>query len=195
MEAATADNTGLRAWRAGIVLPSVSFPSDHALATATLRLRCPLSPLPAVAAGPGVSVAGSSDCGSVGDDHADVSASSRLRAEASAGGGERTLYDYWGLGSRPVAVRRLLEDRRPWLADALAQPALTDGGIAGGGGGAEAGVAGVCSRRFAQLARRARAEVKVDPDALDRYAGRGEQDGPVWILFNPRPFTTGMGQV
>jgi hypothetical protein len=150
------DNTGRRERGPAVVLPSVEFPSDHALVSATLRIRRPaaaaaaaaasaaagLSPRPLSAAAAGrltLGLGGGSGRG-MGD------GDSRLRG----GGGERTLYDYYGLGARPVAVR-LLAERRPRLGAGLALPA-GDGGLSGQRCAAvEADLAGVCRRRYAQV--------------------------------------------
>ena len=99
MSRATRDNTGRRGFEEGTVLPTLDFPSDHAIVSAVLALR-PRRPAPVRArAGGGRSKAAAAA--------AAVIATTRLSAGA-VGRRERTLYDYWGIGEKPAAFGSLM---------------------------------------------------------------------------------------
>jgi hypothetical protein len=91
-------------------------------------------------------------------------------AEDSRLRGGATLYDYWGLGGRPAAVRELAA-QESWggggggLALRPADPAESEA-LGQRSRAVDAELGGVCARRFAQLAEQPWAEVPRPADAL-----------------------------
>jgi hypothetical protein len=175
------DNTGRGAFAAGVVPPSLEFPSDHVLVAAAVRFR-PEAAAAAAAISPQI----------VPQAAQDVPVAAALAAAER--GGERTLYDYWGL-ARPPAGLQALTARRPRLARQLSLAADDAAEAAAAGqfcARLDADAAAVCARMLARRAGPGGAGAWDDPVRED-VLGRG-RDGWVWILFSGRPFSTGMGQ-
>jgi hypothetical protein len=90
---AARDNTGGRAFVDGTVLPTLNFPSDHAIVSAMVVLWERPRPL----------------CPALGLQEAKLSLLSVLSSGRRSNNRDRaaTLYDYWGIGEKPMAFRAL----------------------------------------------------------------------------------------
>ena len=174
VSAAARDTTGRRRFVDGLVLPTLEFPSDHAVISAVFHLRSDGPHSPAAAA----TAAAASSAVASRPPAAQTRASSRPSAR---GGRERTLYDYWGIGERPMALEGSHALRGSLAVVRPAEQELDED----------------CGLSCAEEARRAaedhfvRLAWGVGWSALDGHkeaVARGN-DRSVWILFSTRPFT------
>eukprot|EP00292_Cryptomonas_paramecium_P002386 CAMPEP_0113730054 /NCGR_PEP_ID=MMETSP0038_2-20120614/42943_1 /TAXON_ID=2898 /ORGANISM="Cryptomonas paramecium" /LENGTH=1270 /DNA_ID=CAMNT_0000662067 /DNA_START=60 /DNA_END=3874 /DNA_ORIENTATION=- /assembly_acc=CAM_ASM_000170 len=163
------DNTGERRYVGETMLPTTSFPSDHAIVSCRIRLAA-------------VQAVGTSEGFSETDSVASTSDSCHKNEGLSGpnpllGGGERTLYDYWGLvGDSGI---RSLADVEFVLPPILPSDSLVDGSCPYSLGKAKGGhplVEG-STCRFAY-------------QDLKHYAESMVHESSVWVLFSARPQST-----
>ena len=167
---AARDNTGHRAFVDGTVLPTLEFPSDHAIVSAVFHLR----PRPTSDAG-GVGV----NSNPAGRKKARVSRPSRLR---QTDGREKTLYDYWGIGQKPLAFEResTVGNGKQALLGEFANT-LTY----------EEEVDKLVEEHYVRLVE---SRMLNDLDKQKREYSRSS-DRSIWILFSTRPYTMAIRKV
>ena len=143
------DNTGDGRLDPGIILPTLEFPSDHTIISAVLRVRTTASESDVGA------TATLSECGvfhgasicvhdSTSSDQVEKKASKAFRKR------EMTLYDYWGIGQKPLATASWVAQPGP-ATDAFGVD-VDPGGPMEGGRSVKEEVEAVLERQYVQAA-------------------------------------------
>jgi hypothetical protein len=164
------DNTGAACFDEGLALPTMAFPSDHAIVSAAVRLR-PVAAETEPQVGDAVAVAAACD----GEAEALGTAVNGDAKPVRAGS---TLYDYWGIAALP-----------PALSQITPEPIAHDGEPDAPGG--DGGESRSCSSKVQPLRRRRRRGSSAGE--LERQVW-GAGDRVVWVLFSPRPISAALSQ-
>ena len=207
IEEITRDNTGQRVFMEGLVLPTASFPSDHAMISATFHLH----PHPGTAGACPIAAAVEEE---------EVAVTKTEAEEQTVPGGmvwrrgsihDRTLYDYWGLSELPAplstaaaavataAGRRNLSKDLSWphsqsrslQPNHCSHDAISDGGdhaflpssFQGTDSGSADGEGGACW-----------AAARHDMDAVTAAcrAAAARHERSIWILFTTHPVSVAL---
>jgi hypothetical protein len=203
------DNTGGREFSGSAGIPSLDFPSDHAAVSAQFLFHMRSQPDTTLLRQPNAPDSAGSPFGAEGQRRAawfgggaddrvagdleGVGVGSTRHVRGSRGRGA-TLYDYWGIGAKPLATAGLALQAHPSESDLdIADHRPVGVGdaseaVGDGGGGDEVHLA--CRRQFVRCVREGTWR------GLDEQRVRLSRstDRPIWILFTARPFSMALGK-